>query len=141
MGCYEEGIEQAEGALEICERLGDAPMQAECLGKLALLLREDKQLEAAEEAASRAINLIPEKGQELLLCESHRILGDIYQSKGKREEAMSHFSMALKIALPFDWDCAIFWAHYSMAEFFRNEDSFRVAASYIESTKYPVLTG
>ena len=136
MGFYQEGIEQAKEAFEICERLGDALMQAECLGKLALLLREDKQLEAAEEAASRAINLIPREGQELLLCESHRVLGDIYQSKGEREEAICHFEMALKIATPFTRYSGLFWTLHSIAELFRNEDRFQDAAYCIECAEW-----
>jgi tetratricopeptide (TPR) repeat protein len=37
MGLHEEGIQQAEEALEICERLGDAVGQARCLITLAVL--------------------------------------------------------------------------------------------------------
>jgi hypothetical protein len=56
MGLFKEGIEQAREAAEIYERLGDKTEQAECLVDLAWLLYNDYQLDAAEEAVSRAIN-------------------------------------------------------------------------------------
>ena len=64
MGLHKEGIPQAKEALEIRARLGDKRRQAECLAMLSPLLNDDKQLDAAEEAASRAIDLLPEKGEE-----------------------------------------------------------------------------
>ena len=36
--------------------------------------------------AFRAIDLAPETGQELFTCGSHRVLGDIYHSKGEEEK-------------------------------------------------------
>ena len=63
MGLPEEGIQQAEEALGILERLGWTAGQAYCLIGLASLLLSNEQFDAAEEAASRAINLLPENGQ------------------------------------------------------------------------------
>jgi len=57
MGHYREGIRLAEGALKIHELLGDTAEQTRCLMTLAALLHGDEQLDAAEEAASRAINI------------------------------------------------------------------------------------
>jgi len=94
MGLREEGIQQAKEAFEIFGRLKDAVGQARCLIDLAWLLDSDKQLDAAEEAASRAINLIPEKGHQSLVCETHRVLGEIYRSSGEREKAIYHFEVA-----------------------------------------------
>ena len=85
LGLFEEGIQQAREALEIYQRLGIALGQALCLNYLARLLLGDKQLDAAKEAASQAIDLAPGKGQEFLTCDSHRFLGEIYRSKGERE--------------------------------------------------------
>jgi tetratricopeptide (TPR) repeat protein len=70
---------------------------------------DDKQLDAAEDAASRAIDLISEKGQEYLVCQLHRVLGKIYQSKGEKEKAIHHFETALGIASPFNWHDELFW--------------------------------
>ena len=58
MCLYEEGIRKAKGALEILERLGNTPAQAGCLIELAWSVHDDKQFDAAEEAASHAIDLM-----------------------------------------------------------------------------------
>ena len=58
MGLPKEGIRQAKEALDIFERLGDTMEQADCLTALAVSLELDNQLDAAEEAASRAVDPI-----------------------------------------------------------------------------------
>ena len=135
MDLCKEGIEQAREAMEIYERLGDTSMQVDCLNTLASLLRKDKQLDAAEEAASRAIDLIGEKGNQFRLCESHRTLGAIYQYKGETEKAISHLKMALEIATPFDWQAALFCNHVSLARLFRDEGRLEDAQTHIEHAK------
>ena len=67
IGLYDEGAQQAREALEICERFGDAGGQARCLIQLSWLFRDQGQLDAAEEAASRAMNLFPETGEPAIL--------------------------------------------------------------------------
>jgi len=57
LGRYKEGIWQVEEALEIYKQLGATEGQALCLKELALLLCHDGQLDDAEKAAIRAINL------------------------------------------------------------------------------------
>ena len=61
--------------------------------ELASLLYEDKQLDAAEEAAFRVIDLPSDKGIQFSVCDCHRILGDIYYDKlkGETEKAIDHF--------------------------------------------------
>lgn len=135
LGLYKEGIEQAEEALEIFEQLDRAVWQARCLIDLAGLLWGDGEFDAAEEAATNAINLLPENGQEFLVCGSHRILGDTYHSKGEREEAVCHFEIALGIASPFNWHGQLFWIHHSIAELFLDEDRFDDAHAQIEQAK------
>ena len=139
LGLYEEGVKQAEEALEIHERLGDTGKQARCLNALAWLFYSDDQLDAAEEAAYQAIDLLPEKGQEFLLCQSHRVLGDIHISKGDREKSILHFETALKIASPFNWHKQLFCIHQSLAEMFLNEGEFDDAHSHIERAKQYAL--
>ena len=135
MGLCKEGIEQAREAMEIYERLGNTSMQADCLNNLASLLRKDNQFDAAEEAASRAINLIGENGDQFLLCDSHNALGRVYQFKGETEKAISHFRTALEIAIPFDWHDQLFWNHYSLAALFRDNGRFEDAQVHIDHAK------
>ena len=135
LGLCEEGIQQAKEAFEIYERLGDTTEQAECLRALAQLLFEDKQLDVAEEAVTRAIDLFPEKGQEILVCRCQRLLGDIYRSKGEREKAIHHYMVAIEIASRFNWHTELFWPHYAMAELFRNDSAFDDSNAHIEQAK------
>jgi len=130
-----EGIQLAEEALEIVERLGDRVVQAQCLTMLARLLRKDKQLDAAEEAASRAIRLFPEKGEEYRLCKSHRMFGHIYASNGETEKAIHHLEVALGIASSFDWHRELFWAHYRLGRLFYLGERFDDAQPHVERAK------
>ena len=135
MDLAKEGIGQAKEAIEINERLGDTVMQVHCLTKLAFLLRSDRQLDAAEEAASRAINLVGEEGDPFQLSESHYALGLTYQYKAEIERAISHFKTALEIATPFGWEATLFWNHYSLVELFCDEGRFEDAQAHIEHAK------
>lgn len=72
VGLYEQGIQQAKETSEISERLGDMVEQARCLIELARL-RCDGQLDAAEKAASHAINLFIEEDEQYLVCKYHRL--------------------------------------------------------------------
>jgi len=135
IGLHKEGIQQAKEALEIYERLGDTGRQADCLTKLARLFRSDEQSDAAEEPALRAIALLPEKGEQYRVCESHRALGDVYQSKGEIEKAIHHFGVAIGIASSFNWRHELFWAHYNLARLFRNQGRFDDAQTHIEHAK------
>ena len=132
---YKEGITNAKEALEICELLNDARLQANCLIKLAWLLYEDNQLDAAREAGFRAIKLLPEKGEEYQFCQSHRLLGLVFNSKSETEKAIHHFETALDIASPFDWNDQRFWIHHSLARLFRNEGEFKDAHAHVELAK------
>ena len=107
----------------------------QCFGDLAWLFFDDKQLDAAEDAAYRAIDLIAEKGQEFDLCQLHRVLGNIYRSKGNKRKAVHHFKTALGIASPPNWREELFWIHYFLAEVFRDEDEFDEANAHVEQAK------
>ena len=135
LGLYKEGIQQAEEAFEIFKRSNDPVGQAQALNFLAWLLSSDKQVDAAEKAASRAIDLVSGKGQEYLVCQLHRGLGSIYQSKGEREKAIHQFQTSLEIATPFNWHDELFWNHYNLADLFRTEDEFDTANVHIEQAK------
>ena len=136
MNLYEEGIRLVQEASEILQRLGDTIGQAQCLMDVARLLHSSRQLDAAEEAASRAIDLLPERGQQFQLCETHRILGGIYYSKGEMVKAVHHFEEALGIASSFSWSSQLFLVRYGLAEVFLDEDRFDDAQTHIERAKF-----
>jgi tetratricopeptide (TPR) repeat protein len=135
LGLNEEGIRQAREALGIYERTGDKIGQAGCLNTLAWLFFRDNQLDAAENAASRAIDLTSEEGDEFTICKLHRVLGKIYGSKGEKKEAIHNFTTALALASPPNWQGQLFWIHFDMAELFRDEREFDNADSHIKRAK------
>ena len=134
-GLYKDGIRQAKEALEIYESIGATGDQADTLIGLALLLAEDNQLDAAEEAASRAIELLPEKGQEFRVCQAHRVLGDVYSSKCMKEEAIRSYEAALAIASRFDWNDQLFWIHTALTKLSRKEGRFDDAHAHNEQAR------
>jgi len=135
MDLHEEGIEQARKALEIYKQLDDTVGQARCLIALALLLHNDRQPGDAEEAASRAIDLLPEKGEKFLVCKCNCLLGNIYRSKGERKKAAHHLELALGIAIPFNWLNLLFWIRYSMTFLSSDEGRFDDAHVHVEQAK------
>jgi len=141
MGLYKEGIQQAKEGSEIFERLGDTRNQAQCLVGLAYVLCEDKQLDAAEEAAFHAIDLLPEEGEQLLACQGHRVLGHIYGSKGDTEKAIHHYEVALDIASSLNLDNELFWVHDALAQLFFAENRFDDAHTHIENAKSHTTSG
>ena len=136
-----EAIRQAKEALEISERIRDTKEQAFCLYNLAHLLFDDKQLDAAENAASRAINLTTGKGREYAACNLHWVLGRIHHSKREKEKAIHHFETALRIATPPNWHPVLFWIHYSMADLFSDERKFDDANTHTERAKSHAIDG
>ena len=121
--------------MEIYERIGETEGQIESLNQLAWLFFGDKQLDAAEEAATRAIDLVSGKGQEFYACQLHRTLGQICGSKGDKKNAIHHFETALGIASSFNWCDLLFWIHYGLAYLFLEEDGFYDASTHIERAK------
>ena len=135
LGFYTEGIQQANEALEICERRNDTTGQAQTLQRLARLFYEDHQLSAAEEAASRAVGLLLDEGDQFEACECYRTLADICQSKGETEEAISHLERALGIASHSSWYFQLFWIHYSLACQFSRINKFDDAHDHVKLAK------
>ena len=135
LGLPREGIQQAEEALEIYKQLGDMLGEAIGLEYLAWLLLKDYQLDAAEVAALRSIDLLPEQGQESRVCRTHRLLGNIYRSKGEKEKSIQHFETAVTIASPFNWETELFWIHSEMALLFRDQGEFDDANAHIKQAK------
>ena len=135
MELRKEAMDQVKKALEIFERLGRTAGQVQCLMMIAWLSREDEQLDAAEETASRAITLIPEKGSQLLVCESHTVLGGIYRIKGEAEKAVHHFEVALGVASAFNWHEELLHIHYPLALVFLDQDRFDDAHAHAKRAK------
>jgi tetratricopeptide (TPR) repeat protein len=132
LGLSKEGIKQAREALGIYERTNNTTWQVACLDDLARSLHHDGQLDAAEEAASRAIGLVSEKGQQHLACRLHGALGMIHESKGEKEKAIHQFKTALGIASPFNWHDILFTNHHDLASLFLDEDEFDEASAHIK---------
>ena len=134
LGIFEEGIQQAKEALEIMERVGGTTDLALCLDALARLLLENKQLDAAQDAASGVI-ILWDRGQEFEICQSHHLLGKIRFSKGERKKAIHHFEVALGIASRFEWHGQVFWIHHSMTWLFYEGDMLDNAQSHATRAK------
>ena len=131
-----EGIHRAKESLEIFERIGDTGKQGHSLNCLAWALYQDGQLDATEEAASRAIQLLSEKSQEFRICHSHLILGRLYEVKGETEKAFYHLKATLGITSRFGWNNWLsFWAHMGLARVFAMEDKFDDAHTHLEQAK------
>ena len=130
-----EGKRQATEASEVFGRLGEVVEQAYSLINLARVLCDANQLDAAEEAGSRAIGLLPELGEEFLVCKGHRALGMIYQSKGKKKKAVHHLEMSLRLASSLNAVSQLFWINLSLAEVFSNQGKFENAQTHIDHAK------
>ena len=134
-----EAIEQVREALGICERLGDTVKQAKCFIRLGWALYTDRQLDAAEEAALRGIELLPKNGNQYNqyeICQGHRLLGNVYTSKGETEKAADHFKIALGATTVLSSSNDLeFWCHYSLAETFSGWSKFDAAHDHVERAK------
>jgi len=135
LGLREEGIQQAREALEIYKRLNNIPGQARSSVLLAWSLHGDNQLDAAEEAASQAIDLLSDGLDQFEVCQCHRTLGKICYSKGETEKAIGHFETALRIASPPNWHDQLSRNHYDLADLLFKEGRFDEAHSSVERAK------
>ena len=140
LGFYREGIIQAQEALGVYEMLGCVTDKVECLTVLARLLLQNEQLDAAEKAIIRSINLL-ENGPRLALCHPYRILGEISHSRGEREKAIYHYNAALGIAYQFNSYGNLSLIHLSLATVFRDKYEFNNADSHIKQAKQYALHG
>jgi len=130
-----ERVRQAEEALWIYERLNNGPGQAGVLERLARLSFDDDQFEAAEDAASRAISLLEDKGNEYLVCNIHRLLSEIYFSEDKTRQASDHLEIALGIASIFNWHHELSLIHCALAILAFGENRFDDAHAHVEIAK------
>ena len=133
LGLCEEGIREAREALKIFERLGNTVYQAHCLSRLAQLLRQDGQLDAAEEAVSRAITLAD--NNQFLLNQCHHFLGGVYRSKGNKEKYIEHLEISLRIASSHNWHQDAFWSLKGLVEVFCEMGRIDDANSHLEQAR------
>ena len=136
IGLREDGLRQANEASKIFEQLGHVVGQAECLINLAGLLCD---LGAAEEAGSRAIDLLPEKGEEFLVCQAHRVLGEIYQSRGETTKVIHCFETALEIASSINVVEQLFWANHSLVEAFSEQGKLEDAQTRLHQKTWRLV--
>ena len=132
MGLCGEGVLQAVGASEIFGRLGNKERQAHCMMVLSSLLRQGGQLDAAEEAASRAMDLSENQYQ---LYQSHALLGEIHQFKGNTEKAIHLFEASIRIASPLGSGSLLSDAHLSLANLYAQGGNFNDALIHVERAK------
>ena len=135
LGLYKEGIPYAKEALEICEQSNAMLGQADSLYTLAQLLHGDNQLDAAEGVTLQTITLLQAKGKQFRVCKCHRLLGEIYHSKGETEKAISHFQTALRIASSSNWPNQLSRNHYSLAVVFSSKHRLNDAHAHVEHAK------
>ena len=142
LGLHKGGIQSIMEALRIFEQLGNIIGQAYSWQELSRLLCHVNQLDAAEAAASKAINVINLLSNEddwYLVCWCYCIFGNIYFSKGEVKWATSHLWTAFRIASHFNWHNQLFWCHYSLAQLFSSLGRFGDAQSHIEYAKSHVI--
>ena len=136
LGLNEEGVEQAEEALEVYKRLGDMAGQAERLVNLASCFFFNNQFKAAEDTVLSAFDFLTENGQDHLLWKSHCILGGVDYHRGERGKAVDHFQTALGIVHRSNWPGALFEIHYAMGLFFYRQGEIDDASAHIERAKF-----
>ena len=135
LGLHKEAIQQTEEALEIYKRLNHTDSQGVALQQLARSLYDDNQLDSAEEASSRAIELLSDNDNQHGVCECYRTLGFISQSKGETDKATGHFEKALGIASRFNWPFQLFWIYCSLAELLFEGKQFDDAHAHVDRAR------
>ena len=136
---FGEGIEQAKEAAETFERLRDVARKRDSLIVLAHLLREDNQLDAAEEVTLRVLGLSPEEDKGYHTCGCYRLLGDIYRFRGDMKKAVHHYKEGLQMGSLFNLPDQLFWINQSLAQLFRDEDNFDDAHAHVKQAKTHAL--
>ena len=135
LGLHTEGIQRAKEALEVYEQLSDVAGQAHAWQRFGQLLYSDKQLNAAEDATSKAIHLFSGENGRFEVCKCHYILGNIYGSRGEIEMAINHYETTIKIASSFGWTDTLVCTHYDLAQLFFGENRFDDAHAHVDRAK------
>src|SRR5882762_9006975 len=96
-GRLTEAIEQYESAIAAAESVGDAPVLAEALRRLAILRRHRDEPTRARELCRRSYELAREIGQDVLAAEALNTLGAMDLATGSLEQAAATFLQALDL--------------------------------------------
>jgi len=139
LGLYKEGIEQAEEALGIYKQTNHIPSQVLAYQQLSLLFHGNKQLDSAEEAALKAISLLPDEDSPLEVCQCKQVLATIYCSKGMREIGTNYFRAALEIASTFNLHNRLYWIYICLARLLFDQGRFDDAHTHFEHAKLHVV--
>jgi len=136
LNLLKEGIAQVKEALGIYEQLDSKSGQTRSLRQLAFLLYDDRQLDAAEGAASQLILInFSVDDEQFTLCDCYHLLGRICRSRNETERAINHYGKALEIASSFNWKNSLFLIHYDLVELFLYEDRFDDAQAAVQRVK------
>jgi hypothetical protein len=135
MGLHGEGIQQVEEASEICGRLGDAVEQAHCLITLIRFLRDDKQFDAAEEAALRAIDLVPGRDELFLVCHYITFLAGYIDPRARSGKPFTISRQLSGLRLLSTWHHFLFGIHSELGALFLHECRLDDANAHLERAK------
>ena len=76
-----------------------------------------------------------------MVCNCYPLLGEIYQSQGENEKAITQFEKAIGIATSFGWHDRLFWNHYSLADLSLSENKLNDAHAHVEHAKSHATDG
>ena len=135
MGFADEAIQHGKEASEIFGRFDGAAEPVASMIHFAQSLVDDNKLDGVEQAASRTIDFLSERGEQSAVCWCQCLLGTIYQSKGEFEKAVYHFQVALDIASLLNEFDTLAQIYFSLTRLYVREGKFYHAQSYLKHAK------
>ena len=135
MGFADEAIQHGKEASEIFGRFDGAAEPVASMIHFAQSLVDDNKLDGVEQAASRTIYFLSERGEQSAVCWCQCLLGTIYQSKGEFEKAVYHFQVALDIASLLNEFDTLAQIYFSLTRLYVREGKFYHAQSYLKHAK------
>ena len=96
-GCMAEAIERYETAIAAAEQAGEAPVLAEALRRLAILVRHRDEPVRARDLCQRSYEVALRIGSEVLAAEALNTLGGLDLAAGSLTQAAATFTRALEL--------------------------------------------